>query len=225
MTAQRQLARDVWRLGQIPGPFVNVYRAGDLLIDAGGKTDRRRIDKQLDGVELSMLALTHVHPDHQGAARHICETRDIPLACHVDDVAAMEGRAPMQPPGHGNRINGLMIKLFAGPPHPVSRSFEDGDQVGEFRVVHTPGHSPGHTVFFRESDRVAICGDVVRNMSYLTARAGLYEPPDVFTPDPVENRRSIRKLADLEPSLILPGHGPAITDMKAFQSFAAALPA
>jgi glyoxylase-like metal-dependent hydrolase (beta-lactamase superfamily II) len=42
--------------------------------------------------------------------------------------------------------------------------------------------------------------------------------------DPVENRRSIRKLAALEPSLILPGHGPAITDMDAFGRFVAALP-
>ena len=41
---------------------------------------------------------------------------------------------------------------------------------------------------------------------------------------PRENRRSIQKLAALEPSLILPGHGPAITDMAAFTRFVAALP-
>ncbi len=38
-----------------------------------------------------MLALTHVHPDHQGVAKDVCEARGIPLACHADDVDAMEG--------------------------------------------------------------------------------------------------------------------------------------
>ena len=40
-----------------------------------------------------------------------------------------------------------------------------------------------------------------------------------------ENRRSIRKLADLNPSLILPGHGAAVSDIDAFERFVAALPA
>ena len=78
-------------------------------------------------------------------------------------------------------------------------------------------------IFFRESDRVAICGDVIRNISYLTLRGRLDEPPADLTPDPAENRRSIRKLADLNPALILPGHGPAVTDIGAFERFAAAL--
>ena len=42
---------------------------------------------------------------------------------------------------------------------------------------------------------------------------------------PLENRDSIRKLADLEPSMILPGHGPAVTDMAEFERFVSGLPA
>jgi hydroxyacylglutathione hydrolase len=66
---------------------------------------------------------------------------------------------------------------------------------------------------------------VIRNMSYATGLPGIKEPPDIFTYDPAENRRSIRKLAGLEPSLILPGHGPAVSDMAAFKNFVTALPA
>jgi hydroxyacylglutathione hydrolase len=80
-------------------------------------------------------------------------------------------------------------------------------------------------IFFRDSDRMAICGDVIRNMSYATGRPMLAEPPTIFTYDPAENRRSIGKLAALEPSLILPGHGPAVTDLAAFGRFVATLPA
>jgi glyoxylase-like metal-dependent hydrolase (beta-lactamase superfamily II) len=90
----QQVADGVWRLSQWPRPAINVYLVDDVLIDAGRRTDRRRIFKQLEGRELSLLALTHVHPDHQGVAGDICEARGVPLACHVDDVDAMEGRRP-----------------------------------------------------------------------------------------------------------------------------------
>ena len=46
--------------------MINVYLAEDVLIDAGRRWDRRRIFAELEGVEISAVALTHVHPDHQG---------------------------------------------------------------------------------------------------------------------------------------------------------------
>ena len=92
----KQLAPGVWRLKQFPAPSVNVYLAEDVLIDAGTRWDRGRIFAEIEGRDLSLLALTHVHPDHQGVAKDVCEARDIPLACHVDDVDAMEGRRPVQ---------------------------------------------------------------------------------------------------------------------------------
>lgn len=219
----KQVAPGIFRLDQFPRPLINVYLAGDILFDAGTTWDRRRIGRQIKGHPLSLLALTHVHPDHQGVAREICRSRDIPLACHADDVDAMEGRRPISGDMDVNPLVARIQASWQGPPHPVSRVLRDGDRVGEFAVHHTPGHAPGHIVFFRESDRVAICGDVIRNMSYATGRTRLMEPPDAFTYDPAENRRSVRKLAALEPTLLLPGHGPPVTDMARFQSWAATL--
>jgi hydroxyacylglutathione hydrolase len=220
----KYLAPGVWRLKEIPAPTINVYFAEDVLIDAGRTWDRRRILGELEGREVSLLALTHVHPDHQGSAKAVCEARGIPLACHADDVDAMEGRRPIQEAATGNPVNRFVRALWEGPPHKVDRVLQDGDEVAGFRVVHTPGHSRGHAMFFRESDRVVICGDVIRNMSYATGLPGIKEPPDIFTYDPAENRRSIRKLAELNPALILPGHGPAFSDIAAFERFVAALP-
>jgi glyoxylase-like metal-dependent hydrolase (beta-lactamase superfamily II) len=99
----------------------------------------------------------------------------------------------------------------------------EGDEVAGFRVVHAPGHARGEVIFFRDSDRVALCGDVIRNMSYATGLPGIKEPPEIFTYDPAENRRSIRRLAELEPALILSGHGPPVTDMAAFERVVAGL--
>jgi glyoxylase-like metal-dependent hydrolase (beta-lactamase superfamily II) len=218
----KRLAPGVWRLKELPIPSINVYLAEDVLIDAGRTWDRRRIFAELDGVEISALALTHVHPDHQGCAKAVCDARGVPLACHADDVDAMEGRRPV---GSGAAlIPRIYDRIWTGPPHKVDRVLNEGDEVAGFRVVHAPGHAPGEVIFFRDSDRVAICGDVVRNMSYLTGLPGIRQPPDEMTYDPPENRRSIQKLAALEPSLILPGHGPAITDMADFGRFVAALP-
>lgn len=218
------LAPGVWRLKQFPAPSINVYLAEDVLIDAGSRWDRRRIFAELEGREISMLALTHAHPDHQGVAKDVCEARDIPLACHADDVDAIEGRRPMQEAGTGKLVNRVIKSVWQGPDYRVERVLNEGDEVAGFRVVHAPGHARGEVIFFRDSDRVAICGDVIRNMSYATALPGIKEPPEIFTYDPAENRRSIRKLADLEPALILPGHGPAVTDMAAFERFVATLP-
>ena len=221
----KYLAPGVWRLKEFPAPSINVYLAEDVLIDAGRRWDRRRIFAEIEGRNLSMLALTHAHPDHQGVAKDICEARGIPLACHADDVDAMEGKRPLQEAAPGNLVNKTIRKIWEGPPYKVERVLEEGDEVAGFRVVHAPGHSRGEVVFFRDDDRVAICGDVIRNMSYATALPGVKEPPDIFTADPAENRRSIRKLADLNPSLILPGHGPPVSDIAAFERFATALPA
>jgi hydroxyacylglutathione hydrolase len=221
----KYLAPGVWRLKEFPGPTINVYLAEDVLIDAGRRWDRGRIFAEIEGRVISMLALTHVHPDHQGVAKDVCQARGIPLACHADDVDAMEGRRLVQEAAPSNPYNRVIKRIWQGPPHEVGRVLKEGDEIAGFRVIHAPGHARGEVIYFRESDRVAICGDVIRNMSYATGLPGVKEPPDFFTYDPAENRRSIRKLAELEPSLILPGHGPAVTDMAAFERFVAPLPA
>jgi glyoxylase-like metal-dependent hydrolase (beta-lactamase superfamily II) len=219
----KSLATGVWRLDEFPRPLINIYLAGDVLVDAGRTWDAGRIRRQVGDRKLSMLALTHVHPDHQGCAKMVCERYDVPLACHEDDVDAMEGRRPVRA---SDALNAkFFARLWEGPPHRVDRVLREGDEVAGFRVVHAPGHAAGEVIFFRDSDRVAICGDVIRNISYLSLRARLAEPPDDLTPDPAENRRSIRRLAELGASLILPGHGPAVTDMARFESFAESLPA
>jgi hydroxyacylglutathione hydrolase len=166
------------------------------------------------------VALTHVHSDHQGVAAALCERFGVPLACHEDDVPVMEGKLPMRP---DNRIIRMFGRLLAGPPYPVGRVLRGGDEVAGFRVVHTPGHTPGHVLYFREADRVAIAGDLLANIHFITRRPGLREPPWFFSQDPAQNRRSVQTLVDLQPSVVCFGHGPPLRDMKQLDVFAGQL--
>jgi glyoxylase-like metal-dependent hydrolase (beta-lactamase superfamily II) len=215
------VAEGVWLLAGSPRHVINVYLAGDVLIDAGTRWARRRVLGQLRGRPLSLVALTHCHPDHQGMAAAVCGRWRVPLACHEADVPAAEGRAPMQPRSSLIRLFG---PLWAGPPHPVGRVLRDGDEVGGFRVVHAPGHTPGHVFYFRESDRLCVAGDVLANVNVLTGRAGLREPPGVFSADPSLNRRSVRRLLELRPSVVCFGHGPPLRDVGQLERFVARLP-
>ena len=101
----------------------------------------------------------------------------------------------------------------------MARILHERDEIAGFRVVHAPGHTPGHIILFREEDRVAIVGDVLNGMNMATSWPGLHEPPSFFTADAAENRRSIRRLAELEPRLLCFGHGPPLYDMKTFDRF------
>lgn len=212
----RQVADGVWQLDGFPRDVINVYLVGDVLIDAGTRFRKRRLLRELEGRNVRLVALTHCHPDHQGAVKAVCERFGVLLACHEADVPAVEGYARMEP---DSPLLRFMTGLWAGPPHPVGRVLRDGDEVGGFRVVHAPGHTPGHVIYIRDADHVAIAGDVLANIHFLTGKPGLREPPAAFSHTPAQNRRSARLLAGLRPSLVCFGHGPPLRDASLLERF------
>jgi glyoxylase-like metal-dependent hydrolase (beta-lactamase superfamily II) len=220
----RQLADGIWQLGGLPPNAFNVYVIGDVLVDSSTKHGHRRILRQLRGRRVEALALTHVHPDHQGSAHRICETLGIPLWCPEGEVDVMEDGDVLSrmPDAAINRIN---ARLMTGPPHPVDRPLREGDEVGGFTVLDVPGHSKGHVAFWREADRALVCGDVLTNMNLITGLPGLHEPLRAFTSDPVRNRASARRVAELRPELACFGHGPPLRDPDKLAAFVATLPA
>jgi hydroxyacylglutathione hydrolase len=220
----KRLADGVWQLSGFPPNAFNVYLLGDVLVDASTKHAGRRILRQLKGQTVAAHALTHAHPDHQGASHEICEQLGLPLWCGDADADAAENPKLIglrQPP---HPLNGVVSRLWTGPGHPVARRLREGDEVAGFTVLDTPGHSAGHVVFWRESDRVLVAGDVLNGMNLLTSLPGLHEPPSFFTPDPARNRESIRRIAGLEPALVLFGHGPPLRDPEKLARFSTSLP-
>jgi glyoxylase-like metal-dependent hydrolase (beta-lactamase superfamily II) len=221
----REVADGVFQLRGFPPDAINVYLVGDVLVDAGSRWARRRILRQLRGRRVVAHALTHAHPDHQGASHAVCTALGIPLWCGEGDAAAAEQPdliAASQPPGI---VNTLQKRFWTGPGHPVARRLREGDEVAGFTVLDVPGHSAGHVAFWRERDRVLVLGDVLNAVDVRTGRRGLREPLEVFTPDPERNRQSIRRLAALRPSVALFGHGPPLREAaEPLAALAAGLP-
>jgi glyoxylase-like metal-dependent hydrolase (beta-lactamase superfamily II) len=219
----KRLADGLYQLGGFPPNAINVYLMGDVLVDAATRYARGRVLRQLRGHIVSAHALTHAHPDHQGASHAVCTALNIPLWCGVHDADAAEDprlildRMPRHP------VNRVFAANAVGPGHPVARRLVEGDEVGGFTVVETPGHTAGHVSFWRAGDRVLVAGDVAANMNMLTGLQALREPPWFFSADPARNRDSARKLAALEPALVCFGHGPPLRDTARFVRFAEGL--
>ena len=126
------------------------------IIDPGGETPRLLAGLKQHGLTLEKIWVTHGHMDHAGAAAAIREATGAPIeGPHEDDRFWIDRIAES-----GKRY-GI----------PDAREFEpdrwlvDGDTVtlGEttWEVFHTPGHTPGHVVFFHRPSRFAQVGDVL----------------------------------------------------------------
>ena len=219
----KELAHGVYQLGSFPPNSINVFLIDGVLIDAATRYAGRRILRQLKGHEVTAHALTHAHPDHQGASDRVCTELEIPFWVGALDVPAAENPELIGERQPDHPIAQFFAKVCTGPAHTVDRPLSEGEQVGSFTVLEVPGHSAGHIAFWRESDRVLVAGDVFNSANPFTGIPGLRLPSDFFTPDPAETRRSAKRLGELEPSLVMLGHGPPVHDTKKFVEFAAAL--
>jgi glyoxylase-like metal-dependent hydrolase (beta-lactamase superfamily II) len=212
-----------------PGlPHVHVYIAegedgGLVLFDTAMPVDDsferieqsvRWLDRSLTDIE--RIYLTHAHPDHFGLAKELQEASGAPVWCHP---IAHEGLMSFERGGHWGRVqeefaqHGWSMEGFEGRSAPFSITIpkhyehvDEGDRLrfagGEWDVYWTPGHEHGHVAFHRASDGVMIVGDTL--LGKITPHIGYMVDP----PDPLgQFMDSLDKLAGLEPSLVLPGHG------------------
>jgi glyoxylase-like metal-dependent hydrolase (beta-lactamase superfamily II) len=170
------------------------------LIDPGGDGDYLLDVVRQAGVRVTQLLLTHGHIDHVGAAAELARTLGVPIVGpHGDDAFLLES-LPQQ------------AAMFSFP-HAAALQpdqwLADGEtvQIGHasLQVVHCPGHTPGHVVFFDPQSRHAFVGDV------------LFQGSIGRTAFPRGNHRdliaSIRdKLFPLGDDVaFIPGHGPMST--------------
>ena len=216
-----QIAEDVHMIPLVPRAGINAYLLGDVLVDSGIKQTAKKLLKELQGRPVGAHALTHAHYDHAGGSKRVMDALDVPMWAPAGDAADVESGVPVV----ADTFLKALTRRGTFDGVPVHRKLVEGDEVGPgFVVLDVPGHSPGHIAFWRESDRTLIAGDVLNGMNLVTTVTGLHEPPRIFTPDPARNRVSIRRVAALEPELVVFGHGPPLRDPDRLRAFAEALP-
>jgi hydroxyacylglutathione hydrolase len=208
------IAEGVWQLPLVPRNGINAYVLGDVLVDTGIKQSAAKVAAMLEGRSISAIALTHAHGDHAGAMRQLAARFDVPVWCGAADREAAEtGRLVLSRALKRPRVTRIANAAAGFDGTPVGRTLTEGDSLtAGFTVLDTPGHSPGHVSFWRDTDRTLICGDVFFNLHVPTTIPGLHQPPALFTPDPAQNRNSEYRLATLEPRTVGFGHGPVLRD-------------
>lgn len=126
------------------------------LIDPGGDIELLLAAVKQEGVELESILVTHGHLDHVGGVAELAEKLALPII------------GPQQADDFWIQNLPEQVRVF-GFPHSDSftptRWLNDGDtvKVGEevLQVIHCPGHTPGHVVYFSETAKVAWVGDVL----------------------------------------------------------------
>lgn len=135
-----------------------------ICIDPGDEADRIVAALERGGLELQAIALTHAHMDHVGGVAALKKRRpEAEIILHSADEF-MYTALPEQPLWIGiPRAQWTMFGFDFDMPPPVDRYWTDGEtyDVGQlaFKVIHCPGHTPGHVVLFNEQERKVFVGD------------------------------------------------------------------
>lgn len=170
------------------------------------------------------IILTHGHFDHVGALKSLADGWDVPVYAHGLEHPYLDGRSSYPPPDPAAG-GGMMARtsfVFPKGPTDVSARLrplpEDGSvpEMPGWRLLHTPGHTPGHVSLWRESDQLLVSGDAFVTTQaesvYAVAvqKPEVHGPPRYYTPDWGAAEASVKALAALDPETVVSGHGPAL---------------
>jgi hydroxyacylglutathione hydrolase len=210
----------VYQIGDKSGVYciesagqARVYFVGapeNTLIDAGmpGKADKIISALAQIGVQplqVKRIIVTHHHWDHVGGLWELKKRTGAEIIAHSRDADYISGKRPRRAP---RRLPGRVMYAIFGlvgarnvPAVEVDRCVNDGDRIGAFVVVHTPGHTPGHICLLRGDSLFS--GDLLQAIS-----PAFRETPHMLTADVPTSRVSIRKIAGLEFQAILSSDNP-----------------
>jgi glyoxylase-like metal-dependent hydrolase (beta-lactamase superfamily II) len=209
----------------VGNPDSNEY----VLVDAGMPESADEIIRVAEerfgsGSRPKAIILTHGHFDHVGAIVELVKHWQVPVYAHEMEFPFLTGQQsyPEPDPTVEGGMVAKMSPMFPNEPINLGNQVEklpsDGSVpfLNGFRWIHTPGHSPGHVSFFRDSDRMLIAGDAFINVKQdslykvLTQEQEVNGPPRYLTTDWQAAKDSVKRLANLNPAVAVVGHGAPV---------------
>lgn len=166
-----------------------------IIVDPGDEADRILTAVKNLNLTIKYIVNTHAHADHIGANKEIGEKLKAKLAVHADDAAMLTD------PQLNLSVAGYMGRLIISQPADIL--LHEGDTIVfgncEFKVVHTPGHTPGGICLVGEN--VVISGD-----SLFAGSIGRTDFPTSSMTDLISSLKE--KIMTLDPNMqVFPGHG------------------
>jgi glyoxylase-like metal-dependent hydrolase (beta-lactamase superfamily II) len=130
------------------------------VVDPGGDISRILTAVEKRGLVVERILVTHGHVDHAGGVAELAERLSAPVEGPQEDDRFWIDDMPRQA-----RMFGLPFSLPDDRVFVPDRWLKQGDRVRfgqvEMKVLHCPGHTPGHVVFFSDAARLAVVGDVL----------------------------------------------------------------
>jgi hydroxyacylglutathione hydrolase len=177
----------------IPGESFlgNGFVAGNVLVDAG--VSPMAVERFSGQIEY--IVLTHCHYDHIAYVKEIAHMCNAKVAIHRLDAPGLVDDRESLAFNFGGRSPGILPELL----------LEEGDRVGGFLVLHTPGHTPGSICLYSEEERDLISGDTV----FTDGGFGRFDFPGGSR---AALMKSLDRLAGLDVRGLYPGHGSPVEE-------------
>src|SRR5215203_3217538 len=215
MAAPQNLAPGVYRVDAFRfSNFISVLLLqnddGWTLVDTGVGGSVGRIKEALASLgsgpgDLKRIFLTHQHNDHTGGLKGLLEwAPHAEVGASEHEAKVISGERPYDP--SSNRFLRYMARNAEPPGVPVARTLGEGDLVSGFRVISTPGHSPGHVSLLRDADGLLFTADA---FGCLPRRVRVGVRKGLCT-DPPMARRSAQKLLGEQFATVIMAHGPVL---------------
>ena len=178
----------VWVLIPVRVWLVRDPEGGVTLVDVGLPFMARgilRAVERLHAGPLQRILLTHGHSDHVGALRRIVTQTPVPVYAHAIQIPYLEGALP-----YPRRRAAPSLGPQGGSSRPWKRALTAASAGWRASKPYlTPGHAPGHVVYYHEQDQVLIGGNLAMS------KKGQVRPPmAIFTGDMEEAIRSLQIL-------------------------------